>query len=54
MSGKAAVVVVIVVIIIATILTWMYLQHVIDEFDIDRAMNDVTYVMNCINPLHTS
>lgn len=51
MVGKAAVFIVIAVIIIALILTWVYLQHVIEEYDVDRAINDATYVLHYLKTI---
>lgn len=48
MGGKVAVITVIVVIIIALIFTWLYLQHVIEEYDLERAMNDATSIVQTL------
>lgn len=43
MKGRKVVFIVIITTIISLILTWMWLQHVIVEYDLDRAMT---------NPIH--
>lgn len=48
MGGKVAVITIIIVIIIALILTWLYLQHVIDTYDLDRALNEATSILHTL------
>ena len=42
MKGKIAVSIVILLIVVVMIITWIWLQKVIDEHDIDRAYSDYT------------
>lgn len=39
MKGKLAVLIIFIVIIIALVATWFWLQHIIVEYDIQRALS---------------
>ncbi len=46
MNGKKLIAIVIVISLIALILTWIYGQKIISDFDIDRAMSSTTLDSN--------
>lgn len=54
MTGKKIVFIVIIFTIIALILTWFYLEYIIVEYDLDRAMNTTNTFMSSIKGTLTS
>lgn len=52
MSGKKTIFIIIVFTVIALILTWIWLQYVIEKFDIDRAINTGNQMITSIKKDH--
>lgn len=45
MSGKKTIFIIIIFTIVALILTWFWLQNIIDKYDIDRAIDTSNQLM---------
>lgn len=46
MNGKKLIAIIIIISLIALILTWIYGQKIINDYDIDRAMETTTLFSN--------
>lgn len=48
MSGKKTIIIIIAFTIIALILTWFWLQQVIEKYDIDRALSTSNQIISSV------
>lgn len=53
MSGKKTIFIIIAVTIIALILTWLWLQNVIEKYDIDRAIDTTNHLITRMESVKT-
>lgn len=49
MTGKKTVFIIIAFTVVILILAWFWLQHVIEEYDIDRAQDSAQHIFEYVN-----